>query len=183
MKVWTLLLISIGVAMDAAAVAASLAVAHRQLRDVYRASMTFGAFQLGMASAGWLAGAQAIEMIGAWDHWIVFVLLGFIGGKMIYEAVREQEHEAAARTLTMTALLLLGVATSIDSLAVGVTLPLLELPLPLSVGLIGLTTFLISLFAGLAARRLGDAFGSKLEILGGIVLIGLGAKILIEQTS
>lgn len=181
MAVGTLMLISAGVAMDAAAVSASTAIAHPRLRDAFRLALTFGAFQLLMATLGWLAGAQLLEQIGAWDHWIAFTLLAFIGTRMIYEALHDEQERSRVRTLGITSLLVLGVATSIDSLAVGVTLPMLQLPLPVSVGSIGLITFAISLAAALLARRLGGAFGSKLEIIGGAVLIGIGVKILVDH--
>lgn len=181
MALGTLMLISVGVAMDAAAVSAGTAVAHSRLRDAFRLALTFGIFQLAMATLGWVAGAQLLERIAAWDHWVVFALLAFIGGRMIYQAINDGDHEAEARILTMTSLLILGVATSIDSLAVGVTLPMLELSLPVSVGTIGLVTFVISLAAALVARRLGAAFGGKLEIIGGLVLIAIGIKFLIEH--
>lgn len=168
--------------MDAVAVSASagLTVQRARLRQALRLAVTFGLFQSGMAILGWLAGAEAMRYIARWDHWIAFGLLALIGGKMIRDALSEQSERAPV-LLTLRALLILGVATSIDSLAAGLTLPMLDLPLVLSAGAIGLTTFVLSLAAALGAQRLGETIGGKLELLGGIVLIAIGVHILVEH--
>ena len=183
MKIWTLLLLSLSVAMDAVAVSASAGAAARGSRIVtaLKLAVTFGVFQSAMASLGWLAGAEVVASIEAWDHWIAFVLLAFIGVRMIREGLRGDDDHQQARDLSIGSLLILGVATSIDSLAVGVTLPMLELPFLLAISSMGLVTFVLSFPAGLAARSLGDRFGSRLEVFGGAVLIALGFKILIEH--
>jgi len=183
MKAWTLLLLSLSVAMDAVAVSASAGAVARGSRvgTALKLAVTFGVFQSTMAALGWVAGAELLARIAAWDHWIAFALLAFIGARMIREGLRGDDDHQQTRDLSIGSLLILGVATSIDSLAVGVTLPMLELPFLLAISSIGLVTFALSLPAGLAARSLGDRFGSRLEVFGGAVLIALGFKILIEH--
>lgn len=179
---WALVALSVGLAMDAVAVSASagLTLQRARLQQALRLALTFGLFQSGMAIVGWLGGAEAIRYIASWDHWIAFGLLAAIGGKMIHDGLAEQAEPAPAM-LTTRALLILGVATSIDSLAAGLTLPMLGLPLMLSAAVIGMTTFVLSLAAALAAQRLGETIGGRLELLGGLVLIGIGLHILMSS--
>ena len=136
-----------------------------------------------MPLIGWAAGRSFHKYMEVFDHWIAFALLALIGGKMIFEGLRdEEEHEENERArLTLGQLLLLGVATSIDSAAVGVTLPLLGTPLLVSLATIGLTSFVLSIVAVYAAEKLAGRFAERLEVLGGLVLIGIGVKILIEH--
>lgn len=185
-----ILLLSVGLAMDATAVAAARGMAARtlRLRHVLSVSLLFGGFQALMPWIGWLVGARIGPLIQAWDHWIAFTLLSAIGGKMLWEA--RLEHDAGAKpalsvdeSFRIQLLLVLALATSIDALAVGFTLPMLNAPFVSSLLTIGVTTAALSALGVLAGRRFGSALGQRLDAFGGIVLIGLGLKILVEHLS
>lgn len=181
-----LLLIAIGLAMDCVAVSAARGVAMKGVRvaDALKLGITFGGMQAGMAALGWAGGVGLTRVIEAWDHWIAFGLLFLIGGKMILEGLKDEEEDdegGAKNRLTLGQLFLLGVATSIDSAAVGVTLPLLGTPLVVSLLTIGLVSLALSIVAVYAADRLAGRFAERLEIVGGLVLIAIGVKILIEH--
>jgi putative Mn2+ efflux pump MntP len=173
--------LSLGLAMDATAVAAARSVAGLPRRDLMVLALAFGVFQAGMAAAGWLLGATAARWIEQWDHWIAFGLLLLIGGKMIVEAVRGTDDEPAPATLGMRTILVLSIATSIDAFAAGVSLPALAAPPAITLTLIGVVTFALSALAGLVGARLGRRIGSKLEIVGGLALIGIGVKTLVDH--
>lgn len=182
----SILLLAVGLAMDAMAVAAARGLAAPQApwSDALRLALLFGAFQAGMPLLGWVAGARIGPWIAAWDHWIAFALLGGIGGKMLWEAFRgDEEASPEGGSFRLRALLVLAVATSIDALAVGVTLPLLRAPLLLTIATIGVTTALLSLAGVYAGRRFGARLGRRLDAFGGLVLIGIGARILVEHLS
>jgi manganese efflux pump family protein len=164
--------------------ARGLAVPKILPRHVLLVSFFFGGFQALMPLIGWLIGNQFGELVQAWDHWIAFGLLGLIGGKILWEAfaAKGERQEAKARDpFALRLMLVLAIATSIDALAVGVTLPVLNAPLLLSVVTIGVTTALLSALGLFAGRRFGDVLGKRLDIAGGLVLLGLGTKILIEH--
>ncbi|MCP3100564.1 manganese efflux pump MntP family protein [Myxococcus sp. K15C18031901] len=178
----TLLLIALGVAMDATAVSGSMAIRGARPADVFKLALTFGLFQFGMSLAGALGGKAILARFASIDHWIAFGLLAAVGGHMLWEAF--SHDEAAPRPATgipLPKLLTLGVATSIDALAVGATLPALELDILVSTGVIGVTTAVLSVAGAWAGRRLGERFGTSLEVLGGLVLIGIGLKTLLEH--
>jgi putative Mn2+ efflux pump MntP len=182
----SLLLLALALAMDATAVAAAKGLAAPAVRfsDALRVAVLFGGFQAGMTGAGAFAGARFASLIEAYDHWIAFVLLAGIGGKMIWEALRP-EHDEEAKTTSDTfawkGLLVFAVATSIDALAAGVTLPLIGAKIPLAVSVIGIAAGTLS-FAGVyAGRKLGDHLGKKLDLIGGVVLVLLGLKTLLEH--
>lgn len=178
----SLLLVAIGVAMDCMAVAAATAVAVRSFRwtDALRLASVFGGMQAAMAGIGWAGGAGLERAIHEWDHWVAFLLLLAIGGRMIRESFRTEEEKSAAG-FGFGPLAILGVATSIDSLAVGLTLPILGVPWEIALGLIGATSFVLSLVAVYLAERLRRFVGNRLGIVGGLVLIAIGAKILVEH--
>lgn len=188
MSFGVVLLLAVGLSMDAMAVAAARGLALRQvrLRHLLLVAGFFGGFQALMPLLGWLLGSRVGPAIAAWDHWVVFALLGGIGAKMLWEAWRddgaaERVDERAAFGLRV--LLVLAVATSIDALAAGFTLPLLGAPLLLSVVTIGVTTALLSALGLLAGQRFGKALGRRLDTAGGLMLIGLGLKTLLEHLS
>jgi manganese efflux pump family protein len=170
------LLLALALAMDATAVAAARSVAGMGRRDGLRLALSFGAFQSGMSGLGWALGASAARWIESWDHWVAFGLLALIGGRMLVEALRgEPEEEARTNEpLGLHTLLMLSVATSIDALAAGVTLPLLEISGAVAIALIGLVTFVLSLVGAAGGRLIGERGGRLLEALGGLVLIALG---------
>ena len=180
-----ILLLALGLAMDAMAVSAArgLAVPVVRARHVVLVALFFGGFQVLMPLLGWLLGARVGPWVQTWDHWIAFALLAFIGVKMIREA-RGNEEETPKNTIDHFALktmLGLAVATSIDALAVGFTLPMLNAPFALSLATIGITTALLSALGLFAGRRFGSMLGKRLDVAGGLVLIGLGFKILVEH--
>lgn len=174
------LLLAFALAMDAFAVALTQGARFRpDARGGFAIALTFGVFQALMPLAGWVIGAVALIYVEAIDHWIAFGLLSFLGVRMLYGHVGDED---AARALTGRALLLAGVATSIDALAAGITLPSLGVSPLLAVALIGLVTFAMSGAGVILGRVAGDRWGAWAERIGGLILIGLGVKILAEHS-
>ena len=177
-----LFLIAVGLSMDAFAVSVckGLAMPKCTFKKVAIVGLWFGGFQALMPAIGYVLGAQFQEAIASIDHWIAFVLLALIGGNMIHEALDNDEEEADA-SLDVKTMFLLAVATSIDALAIGITFAFLKVNIIPAVCFIGIVTFIIS-FAGV---KIGNVFGAryknKAEIVGGIILILLGLKILLEH--
>ena len=180
----SLLALAIGLAMDATAAAAAIGLAAPALRARHflAVGLLFGGAQAAMPVLGWLLGRTIGPSLAAWDHWIAFALLGGIGAKMLYEACAADGDRPRDRDpFAPAVLIVLAIATSIDALVVGVTLPMLGAPLAPAVAAIGVTTAVLSA-AGLAiGHRVGTRFGRGLEVLGGLVLVGLGIKILVEH--
>ena len=144
----------------------------------------FGGFQALMPFLGWLLGIRFQKYIVSVDHWIAFVLLVFIGGKMVVEAVREKgEKEIGEMDLPLNhkEMLVLAVATSIDALAVGITFAFLDVPIAEAVIIIGCTTFVLSILGVVVGNYFGSRYKKKAEITGGIILILIGLKILLEH--
>ncbi len=181
-----LLLIAVGLSMDAFAVSMCKGLSMRSFNKKNAAivALFFGGFQALMPVIGWLLGRSFEKYITAYDHWIAFALLGVIGAKMIIEALRDEGGcEECGDALDYKELLVLAVATSIDALAVGITFAFLQVSILPAASLIGVTTFALS-FAGAAIGcRFGAAYKNKAQILGGAVLIAIGVKILIEHLS
>ena len=177
-----LFLIAVGLSMDAFAVSVckGLAMPKCTFKKAAIVGLWFGGFQALMPAIGYILGAQFQEAIASIDHWIAFVLLALIGGNMIHEALDNDEEEADA-SLNVKTMFLLAVATSIDALAIGITFAFLKVNIIPAVCFIGLVTFIIS-FAGV---KIGNVFGAryknKAEIVGGVILILLGLKILLEH--
>lgn len=185
MGMMELLLIAVGLSMDAFAVAVckGLAMPKLQIRNAVIIAFFFGGFQAFMPWLGWLLGSRFQEYIVDFDHWIAFCLLAFIGGQMIWESRKEKrevmEQEDALR---LRQLFLLAVATSIDALAVGITFALLPgTNIGMSVLLIGMTTFLLSIAGVFVGFCFGSRYEKKAQIAGGMILIVLGIKILLEH--
>jgi putative Mn2+ efflux pump MntP len=183
-----ILVLAFGLSMDAMAVAAArgLSVRKVRLRHVALVALFFGGFQALMPLLGYLLGQRVGPLVEAWDHWIIFAVLGGIGGKMVWEAFHDDAQEVTkdeAELFGLRVMLVLAVATSIDALAAGFTLPLLGAPLLLSLAAIGITTAVLSALGLFAGHRFGQALGRRLDVLGGIVLIGLGLKTLVEHLS
>lgn len=179
------LVLSVALAMDATAVAAARSISGVPRRALIGLAVAFGVAQAVMAAAGWLLGASAAKLVSRWDHWIAFGLLLLIGGKMLFEALRGGEEDQAREppVLEMRTVIVLAIATSIDALAAGVTLPALAAPPLVALAMIGVSTFVLSALGGLVGARLGAHLGSKLEVLGGVALIGIGVKTLVEHLS
>lgn len=177
-----LFLIAVGLSMDAFAVSVckGLAMPKCTFKKAAIVGLWFGGFQALMPAIGYILGAQFQEAIASIDHWIAFVLLALIGGNMIHEALDNDEEEADA-SLDVKTMFLLAVATSIDALAIGITFAFLKVNIIPAVCFIGIVTFIIS-FAGV---KIGNIFGAryknKAEIVGGVILILLGLKILVEH--
>lgn len=180
-----LLLLAVGLAMDATAVAAArgLAAERVRARDVLLVAGLFGGFQAGMPLLGSLLGSGVGPWIAEWDHWIAFGVLVVLGLKMLREALAGAPGEGVSGgpVFAPRTMLVLAVATSIDALVVGVTLPLLGAPLGLSLLTIGVTTAVLSAAGLYAGRLFGALVGRRLDAAGGVVLVLLGAKILVEH--
>lgn len=185
-----LVLLAVGLSMDAFAVSIckGLGMKKINLKVAVVLGLFFGGFQAGMPVIGWALGSQFMGIIGPIDHWIAFILLVFIGGKMLWEAFTEDEDEDEdegdgkdAEKIDLGEYLILAIATSIDALAVGISFAALSVYIVPAVSLIGVTTFIFSV-AGVA---IGHTFGARYEkpatIVGGVVLILIGLKILLEH--
>lgn len=187
MSTLELILIAIGLAMDAFAVAVCRGLKMKKLNYAHGTviALFFGGFQALMPFIGWVLGSRFEKYIVSVDHWIAFALLAFIGGRMIWEAVKEDGEEeccsCGGEKLNLKELTVMAIATSIDALAIGITFAFLRVNIALSAGLIGVITFAIS-FIGVI---IGHVFGSKLknraEIAGGVILVLIGTKILFDH--
>lgn len=180
-----LLLTAVALSMDAVAVSLSCGLtAQRMTRwQMLRIALCFGIFQALMPAIGYLLGSSIHQFIEAVDHWIAFGLLLFIGGRMIWEQWRSR-HEDTCKVQDMTQwgnLLLMGLATSIDALAVGIGLAMTQVNLLLSVSFIGVTTFMLSGLALVLGRKVSGMFSKYAGALGGVILIGIGINILVEH--
>ena len=176
-----LLLIAVGLSMDAFAVSVCKGLSVKELkgRHVLLAGLYFGGFQALMPVIGWLLGYRFESLITEIDHWIAFVLLALIGGNMIRESFSEDEElndDFGVKTM-----LLLAVATSIDALAVGITFAFLSVRILPAAGAIGVTTFLLSMAGITVGRVFGARWKSRAELAGGVILILIGLKILLEH--
>ncbi|WP_226347088.1 manganese efflux pump MntP [Agilicoccus flavus] len=184
MSPFTVLLIALGVSADAFAVALGkgLTLPRVDRRSVLAIAATFGLFQAVMPLVGWLLGAAFADYIRAVDHWIAFALLAGIGLHMIWAAVRpEHEDDEAPGRLRRRDLTVLGLATSIDALVIGVSLAFMEVDILPTVAVIGVTTFVLSAVGVALGRRIGSRLGPPAEIGGGLILIGLGVTTLLEH--
>lgn len=186
MGIFELLLIGIGLSMDAFAVSICQGLSMKKLRmdSIFLIAVFFGGFQAFMPFIGWGLGKQFEAYIIPVDHWVAFILLLFIGGKMIYEVTKsktESFEEECEIKLKIKELLILSIATSIDALAVGVTFAFLKVNIIPAVSLIGVTTFLLSGAGVYIGNIFGSKFKSKAELAGGIILILIGFKILLEH--
>ena len=186
MSLGELLIIAVGVSMDAFAVAVckGLSIQTLKLRHALIVGLWFGLFQALMPTLGWLLGSAFADLITAVDHWVVFALLAIIGGNMIRESLGKEEGcecEECNCSLAFGNMLMLALATSIDALAVGVSFALLNVNILAVVLSIGLCTFLISTVGVKIGNVFGARFKSKAEFLGGAVLVLMGLKILLEH--
>lgn len=182
-----LFLMGVSLAMDAFAVSVCKGLAMRKVnkKQCLVIALFFGGFQALMPFLGWLLGNRFESYITNIDHWIAFVLLGFIGGKMVVEAIRDKGEEPEITEidppLDIKELFVLAVATSIDALAVGITFAFLEIPIVEAMLIIGMTTFVISVAGVYIGNFFGNKYKSKAELVGGIILILIGLKILLEH--
>ena len=171
------LLLAIGLSMDSLAVSVTGCTAG----NIIKIASVLGIFQAGMTVIGYTMGLGFEKYICAFDHWIAFTLLLYLGGKMIYDSTKEEEEDGKFDPLCNRTLCGLGIATSIDALAVGISLAILKSPLLLQASTIGVVTFAISAFGVYFGNRFGKRIDLKLDLIGGLILIGIGTKILIEH--
>lgn len=185
MNYLSITLIALGLAMDAFAVsiASGVTIKRLRIRHAMRIALFFGGFQAIMPLLGWLCGGWAAEYVQAVDHWIAFGLLSLIGGNMIRESFQFNPADTQKDPLKLSILLALAVATSIDAFAVGLTFSFLDGVILMPVLIIGAITFILSFAGTYIGDRLGHLFEQKIEIAGGLILIGMGIKILIEHLS
>ena len=182
-----LFLLGVGLSMDAFAVSVCKGLGMRKLnkKQALIIGLYFGGFQALMPFVGWLLGSQFQKYITSIDHWIAFILLGFIGGKMMIEAVREWNEEEVVDVMDSPIdhknMLVLAVATSIDALTVGITFAFLGTPIVEAITIIGITTMVISIAGVVVGNFFGSRYKSKAEFIGGLILVLLGLKILLEH--
>ena len=181
MAVWELFVIAVGLSMDAFAVSICKGLAMKKMnwKNAGLAGLYFGGFQMFMPLVGYLLGTGFRDKITSIDHWIAFVLLAFIGINMIKEAFSDEEE--ADSSFDVKTMLILAVATSIDALAVGVTFAFLNVQILPAVSLIGVTTFVLSAVGVRVGNVFGSRYKSKAELVGGIILVLMGVKILLEH--
>ena len=177
--------IAVALAMDCFAVTLGLACGARGLtmKQAVRMAATFGGFQFVMPVAGWFAGDRLLSLIRGFDHWFAFGLLALIGGRMIYESFGLSDEEKACRPdQTQGArLIILALATSIDALAVGLSLGVIRTNILYPAAIIGVTSFVLTVVGGKLGPVVGRIVGRRAELLGGLILIGIGIKIIIEH--
>ena len=178
----TLLILAIALAMDSVAVSIAIGSKYKDLlisKAIFAAAV-FGFFQGAMPIAGYYIGISFADYVQSFDHWIAFVLLVGLGGKMIYEAYKN-EFDDEITDLSNKTLITLGIATSIDAMAIGVTFAFLQTDILTASSVIALVTFILCVIAIFIGKKLGSLLESKAEFLGGLILIGLGFKILFEH--
>lgn len=179
----TIILIAFALAMDAFAVSitSGTTIKHLRMNNALKISIFFGSFQAVMPFIGWLAGLRLRDFISHVDHWIAFGLLSLIGCRMIYESTKLPASEKGFDPLKIYVLLTLSVATSIDALAVGISFAFLNIYIATPVVVIGMVTFLLSFLGVFVGNHFGHFFETKIELIGGLILIGIGIKILVEH--
>lgn len=181
MEILGVLLISVGLAMDAFAVSIckGLSMKSLKIKNALIIGLYFGIFQAFMPLLGFFLGKSFEKLVVSIDHWIAFVLLGLIGINMIREVFKEEEK--VDDDVSLKVMIPLAIATSIDALAVGVTLAFLETNIFICISIIGIVTFILSILGVLIGNKFGNRFEKKAQVIGGVILIGMGVKILIEH--
>lgn len=189
MSFLSVFIIGIGLSMDAFAVSLAKGFCLKKdiLKYAFKISFLFGVFQAIMPLIGWFAGTYFENYIKSIDHWIAFILLGFLGGKMIIESIKEFNSSDANElacdrdTLSLKNLIVLAIATSIDALAVGISFGFLSVKIVPSILIIGLTTFILCFIAVVIGKKLGESLQKYSELIGGVILLIIGIKILLEH--
>ena len=182
MGIFEIIVISIGLAMDAFAVSVCKGLSMKKMnwKSALIIALYFGTFQAGMPIIGYFLGTAFSSFVQSVDHWIAFILLSIIGGNMIKEST-DDEIEKRNDNVDVKTMVVLAIATSIDALAVGVTFAFFEANLLLAISSIGIITFVLSMLGVLIGNRFGDKFQNRAELAGGIILIIIGLKILLEH--
>lgn len=183
MTLFEIVLLAIGLSMDSLAVSVTGGAVIRNCTagNVLKIASVMGLFQGSLTLIGYLMGLAFAKYINVFDHWIAFTLLLYLGGKMIYDSLKKKEEEKPLHPLKANVLCGLALATSIDALAVGVSLALLDTSILLDASIIGLVTFLISGAGVLIGSRFGRTINLKFDLLGGGILVAIGTKILVEH--
>ncbi|MEW5807201.1 MAG: manganese efflux pump MntP family protein [Acidobacteriota bacterium] len=179
----TIIFVAFGLAMDtfAVSVASGIAIKNMKINHALKIALSFGLFQAIMPLIGWLAGLSLKHWISGFDHWVAFALLTLIGYKMIYESFKIEAAERVFNPLNAYVLLLLSIATSIDALAVGLSFAILEVLIVTPIIVIGTVTFILSFLGIFIGKKAGHFFERKIEVAGGLILIGIGVKLLLEH--
>lgn len=183
MQILTAFLISLGLAMDAMAVSLCIGTTGSipDRRGKFRLGAHFGIFQAGMTALGWLAGSTIVQYVESFDHWIAFALLIYVGINLVRSGLSKDGQAFDCDPSTGKMLVILSVATSIDAFAVGLSIAFIQVPVLISIILIGAVAFLLSMFGLFAGNRLGELFGKRMEILGGAILLFIGIRILVTH--
>jgi putative Mn2+ efflux pump MntP len=183
MSLITIIILAVGLGVDAFSVAIGIGAAHdkKSWAPILRLAAAFGIFQFVMPIVGWMAGLTVVEIIASFDHWIAFALLALVGGKLIWEGFETEKEEKKTDQTRGWPLLMLSIATSIDALAVGFSFSVLKNPIFSPAVIIGIVCFLMTITGMIFGKVLAKLFGKKVEIFGGIVLIAIGVKILIDH--
>ncbi len=184
---WLLLVIAFGLAMDCFAVSLGIGASPSPCtpRSIARLSFHFGLFQGGMTLLGWLLGSTVVNLIAGFDHWIAMLLLAWVGGRMVLEGPskhQEKPVEECSDPTRGSSLVMLSIATSIDALGVGLSLALLKVNVISASLLIGAVSLVVSVIGLLGGSRLSRRFGKSVEVLGGLVLIAIGVRIVLTHT-
>ena len=183
MELVTISLISIGLAMDAFAVSLGIGTVGQisTLRGKIRLAAHFGIFQAGMNVLGWLVGETIVQYVRGFDHWLAFALLGYVSFSLIRSGLDKDGKAFNQDPSTGRVLVILSIATSIDAFAVGLSIAFLKVPILISVIMIGLVAVFLSAVGLFAGIRLGEAFGKRMEIFGGLILLGIGIRVMITH--
>lgn len=183
MSIWEILIIAVALAADAFAVSVcfGLSMSKVTVKKALIVGLYFGIFQAVMPLIGYFLAGLFADKIMAFDHWIVFALLCFIGGKMIFESFKKEEVKTEEVSLSPKKMLPLALATSIDAMAAGITFAFLDANIALSVSVIGVITLALSMLGVKIGSIFGVKFKSKAELIGGIILVLMGVKIVIEH--
>jgi putative Mn2+ efflux pump MntP len=179
----TILTLGLALSMDAFAVSLTTGFSKKKMSSLNFILMPafFGFFQAIMPIAGYAIGLSIRDLISSWDHWVAFGLLAFVGIKMIFESFQPEKESETEAAFNLSSLLLLSIATSIDALAVGLSFSFLKSTILIPALMIGIITFLVCLAGIAVGKRFGHLLGKKSDLIGGIVLIGIGIKILLEH--
>lgn len=183
MSLLEILLIAVGLAMDAFTVSLGIGTTRQanSPRPVFRLSFHFGLFQFLMPIIGWLGGTRIADLISGIDHWVAFGLLAFVGGRMVRSGLSPDEVSYRTDPSRGGTLIMLSIATSIDAFAVGLSLAMLHVDVLMPSMIIGVVASSLSLVGLLMGHRLGTTFGKRTEVLGGLILIGIGLRVLITH--
>lgn len=183
MSLFEIILIAVGLSMDSLAVSVTggVVLKHCSTGSIVKIGSVMALFQAGMTIAGYLCGLSFRRLIESFDHWIAFFLLLYLGGKMIRDSLQEKDEDAKINLLCTKTLCGLGLATSIDALAVGISLAILKTPLFDLALIVAVVTFLFSASGVYFGHKIGERIDLKLDLIGGLILVGIGCKILVEH--